>query len=88
MAAYYEGADLIKQAALLAIGIAQAQAFLDGNKRTGFAALKVFLEWNVVPLIIDPLSVARQLERVAEGEDRRAAEEAFEMWLREAMTAS
>ncbi len=32
MAAYYSEADIIYQAALLAVGISQAQAFLDGNK--------------------------------------------------------
>src|SRR5688572_28099943 len=30
-AAHYEGADLVRQAALLAVGISQAQAFVDGN---------------------------------------------------------
>src|SRR5216683_335276 len=38
MAAYYDEADLIRQAALLAVGISQAQAFLDGNKRTALDA--------------------------------------------------
>ncbi len=42
-AAYYEGADILAQAAILCIGISQAQAFLDGNKRTAFAVLGVFL---------------------------------------------
>jgi prophage maintenance system killer protein len=31
MAAYYEEADIIRQATLLGTGISQAQAFLDGN---------------------------------------------------------
>ena len=43
MAEHYEGADMIRQGALLAIGVSQAQAFLDGNKRTAFAASRVFL---------------------------------------------
>ena len=37
MAEHYDDADLIRQAALLAVGISQAQAYLDGNKRTALA---------------------------------------------------
>ncbi len=85
MAAYYEAADLIRQAALLSVGISQAQAFLDGNKRTAFAAIKIFLESNGQPLTVPPLDVARALERVAEAADRGAATEAFEQWLRTAI---
>jgi len=81
MAAHYEDADLVRQAALLAIGISQAQAFIDGNKRTAFAVLKLFLNLNDHELIVDPLVVARELERVAEAPDRREAGEAFERWL-------
>lgn len=82
MAAHYEEADLIRQAALLAIGISQAQAFVDGNKRTAFATLKLFLNLNGRDLAIDPLRVARELERVAEADDRHSAADAFEAWLR------
>src|SRR6184192_4157465 len=45
-AAYYDEADLVRQAALLATGIAQAQAFIDGNERTALAALETFLLLN------------------------------------------
>jgi death-on-curing protein len=82
MAAHYEEADLVRQASLLAVGISQAQAFIDGNKRTAFATLKLFLNLNGRDLEIDPLSVARELERVAEAEDRNAAADSFEAWLR------
>src|SRR5437870_5204601 len=61
-AAYYEDADLIRQAALLAVGISQAQAFLDGNKRTAYVALRTFLELNGLTFAGEPLDVARQLE--------------------------
>ncbi|HET8523365.1 MAG TPA: hypothetical protein VFL82_09035, partial [Thermomicrobiales bacterium] len=74
--------------ALLGVGISQAQAFLDGNKRTAFAAIKIFLEANGQPLIISPLDVARELERIAEAEDRVSAAEAFEVWLRQAVAQS
>ena len=83
MAAYYEDADLVRQAALLAVGISQAQAFLDGNKRTAFAALRAFLELNGSTFAVDPLEVARQLEAVATRADSlEAATERFEAGLR------
>jgi death on curing protein len=83
-AEYYEEADLIRQAALLAIGISQAQAFLDGNKRTAFLAMDAFLELNGLEFTGERLDLARQLEAVAERPgERTAAEHDFEAWLRE-----
>jgi death-on-curing protein len=87
MAAQYEDADLVRQVALLAVGISQAQAFVDGNKRTAYAALETFLYVNGVRLTVDPVRIARELERVAEAEDRRRAAEEFEAWLRLAIDA-
>jgi death on curing protein len=84
MGAHYEEADLVRQAVLLAIGISQAQAFLDGNKRTAYAACEVFLDLNGLAITGDPLDMAHQLEAVAERtstlEDASAR---FEAWLRE-----
>jgi death-on-curing protein len=83
MAAHYEEADLIRQAALLAVGVSQSQAFLDGNKRTAFGALRAFLELNGDTFTADSLDVARQLEAVAERSDSLdAATTRFENWLR------
>jgi death-on-curing protein len=83
-AAYYEDADLIRQAAVLAVGIAQAQAFLDGNKRAAYAALDVFLRLNGQAYTSDPLALAQQLEEVANRADSLdAATARFEAWLRE-----
>jgi death on curing protein len=84
MAAYYEDADLVRQAALLAVGVAQAQAFLDGNKRTAFAVLDVFLRINGVRYNGGPIELAQQLEALAERNDSLdAATSRFEDWLRE-----
>jgi death-on-curing protein len=84
MAAFYEDADLVRQAALLAVGIAQAQAYVDGNKRTAYIATVVFLEWNGARVEADPLALARQLELVAERSDSLdAATRRFEDWLRQ-----
>jgi death-on-curing protein len=83
-AAYYAGADLIQQAALLAVGVAQAQAFLDGNKRTAYAALDVFLRLNGSSFAGDPIELGQQLEEVAMRADSlEAATHRFEDWLRE-----
>lgn len=82
-AAYYEDADLIRQAALLAVGIAQVQAFLDGNKRTAFAALDVFLRLNGTAFAGEPIALAQQLEEIATRTDSlEAATRRFEAWLR------
>jgi death-on-curing protein len=86
MAAFYEQADLIRQATLLAVGIPQAQAFLDGNKRAAFAALIVFLRLNGLKYSGDPMALARQLEAVASREDDLDSAARFEAWLRERIT--
>ena len=84
MAAYYEGADLIRQAALLGVGISQAQAFLDGNKRTAYLALNTFLRMNEFAYSGERLDLAKQFEQFAERSvDADAAVAAFEAWLRE-----
>lgn len=84
MPAHYEQADLVRQCALLAAGIAQAQAFLDGNKRTAFAAVDLFLRLNGRAFVGDPLEIAQQLEALAirEGSVEEATSR-FEGWLRE-----
>ncbi len=82
-AAYYEGADLVRQAALLAIGLSQAQAFIDGSKRTAYIAALVFLRVNGRPYTGDYLELAQQLEAVAMRTDSlEAATRRFEDWLR------
>lgn len=82
-AAYYEDADLIRQAAILAVGISQAQAFVDGNKRTALIAMDTFIEENGASFIGDDLMVAEYLVRIAEEiNDRDEATDRFEAWLR------
>jgi len=44
--AHYEDADLALQAAVLAHGIAESQAFIDANKRLALVAMLTFLELN------------------------------------------
>jgi len=84
MASYYEGADIVRQAALLGTGISQAQAFLDGNKRTAFQTLDAFLWVNGWQYVGEPLALARQFEQLAgRSHDPDAVIGAFEAWLRE-----
>lgn len=75
---YYAGADLFGIAAAYAFHIAQAQAFLDGNKRTAVEAAFVFLRANGVttesgdsyPLYQDLIAVAERRMTKAELTDR------------------
>lgn len=50
---FYGRGDLFEVAAAYAFHLAQAQAFIDGNKRVGIAAALVFLEYNGVPSRVD-----------------------------------
>ncbi|MBI3968659.1 MAG: type II toxin-antitoxin system death-on-curing family toxin [Chloroflexi bacterium] len=84
MAAHYEQADFVRQAALLAIGISQDQPYLDGNKRTAFLAAVVFLRRNGRPFQGDRLELARRLEAVSRRPGSlEAATQRFEDWLRQ-----
>lgn len=46
---FYAQGDLFDVAAAYAFHLAESQAFLDGNKRTGMGAALVFLEGNSIP---------------------------------------
>jgi len=84
LAAYYADADVIEQAALLAVGISQSQAFTDGNKRTAFLAADVFLRLNGYTMLGEPLEMARQLEAVSHRtESLDDATARFAQWLRD-----
>ena len=65
---YYDQGDLFDMAAAYCFHIAQAQAFLDGNKRTGVAAAIVFLNENGYPITGDSMRIHKALIAVAEGE--------------------
>ena len=83
MAAHYEDADLVRQAALLCVGIAQNQPFVDGNKRAAYLAATVFLRINGQPFVGEPLALAHQIEALATRPDSlAAATDRFEAWLR------
>jgi death on curing protein len=83
-AAYYEDADLVTQAVLMAVGISQNQPFVDGNKRAAFAVLDVFLRINGLEFRGDSLELAVHIEKIAEDRERRTkATIDLVHWLRE-----
>lgn len=49
----YSDPDVAELGALYALGIARNHPFVDGNKRTAFAALVLFLSLNGAPLVAD-----------------------------------
>jgi len=62
----YAGGDLFDIAAAYAYHIAEAQAFLDGNKRAGVGAALVFLEGNGVSTDVDSMPLYEAMIAVAE----------------------
>jgi prophage maintenance system killer protein len=81
--AHYLQADLYLQAAALGLGISRSQAFVDGNKRAGYAAMRTFLIVIGVTLTGKALDLARQLEALAEaGTDPDEADRQLADWLR------
>ena len=65
--AQYEDADLALQAAAVAHGIAESQAFIDGNKRLALVAMLTFLEIIApCPASTDPIArLGRRRARTA-----------------------
>ncbi len=70
--AYTKG-DLFDVAAAYAFHLSQAQAFLDGNKRTGMAAALTFLELNGVILPIADSQLYESMIAIAEKQMDRTA---------------
>jgi death on curing protein len=77
---YYEGAeDIVELAAAYAVAISGNHPFLNGNKRTAFYAMAVFLHLNSLPLKAPEKEAARaMLELAAE----TSGEKQFREWLR------
>ena len=62
----YENGDLFDLAAVYAFHIAQAQAFLDGNKRTAVIAALTFLEINGIETAGDSMDLYQAMIEVAQ----------------------
>ena len=63
---FYKGTDIFEIAAAYAFHIAQAQAYIDGNKRTAVACALIFLEGNGVPTDGDAFPLYEALVAVGE----------------------
>ncbi len=66
--AYDAGADLFDVAAAYAFGIAKNHPFVDGNKRTAFAVMTLFLVLNGRPLRAEEPDAILTMLGVASGE--------------------
>lgn len=65
--ATYGGGDVALQAAVLAQGIAESQAFVDGNKRTALISLLTFLDINGWMLDADDVALASWILDLSQG---------------------
>jgi death on curing protein len=81
--AHYGEPDAAELAASYSYGIARNHPFIDGNKRTAFVAVELFLELNGYELIAtDEVCILTMLD-VAAG---HMTEEAFAQWIRATST--
>jgi len=76
--------SLVDKAAALGYSLIQNHPFLDGNKRTGHAAMEVFLLLNGFEIQSSVDEQERIVLQVASGEIDR---EAFTLWLRDHVAA-
>jgi death on curing protein len=76
---YSEDVDAAALAAAYAFGIARNHAFLDGNKRTAFVVMELFLVLNGWILDADDADCISTMLSVAAGE---IGEKALATWLR------
>jgi death on curing protein len=78
--ATYGEPDAAELAAGYGVGLAKNHPFVDGNKRTAFVAVELFLELDGFELTADDVSCTLTLLAVAAG---RMDETAFARWLRQ-----
>jgi death-on-curing protein len=70
---FYAKGDLFDIAAAYAFHLAQAQAYLDGNKRTGIGAALLFLRGNGILKVPDDLELYNAMIAIAERRMDKAA---------------
>ena len=80
--AHYGSPDVADLAASYAYGIARNHPFVDGNKRTAFVAMELFLALNGADLIASDADCVVTMLDMAAG---KLPEAAFAQWLREHM---
>lgn len=77
---YNPDTNMCELAAALGYGIAINHPFLDGNKRTAFIVMAVFLEINRIRLIASEIDVVNIMLGIASG---TVSEEMLCSWLKE-----
>lgn len=82
--AHYGTPDAADLAAAYGFGIARDHPFVDGNKRTAFVAVELFLALNGLELLADDGACVLTMLAVAAGQMDEAA---FARWLREHASA-
>lgn len=78
--AYGESADAVSLAASYVFGISRNHPFFDGNKRTAFVVMELFLDLNGWALKADDADCISTMEALASG---NLNEKALGSWLRE-----
>lgn len=81
--ALYGEPDVFDLAAAYAVGLAKNHPFIDGNKRTAYVAMELFLVLNGAELTADDASATLTMLSVAAGD---MDESALAHWLREHCT--
>lgn len=76
----YGSPDLAELAAIYALGIAKNHPFIDGNKRTAYLALEVFLALNGMAF---PVSDAEAIVAMLDMASGELTEAEFVAWVRE-----
>jgi death-on-curing protein len=77
--AAYGNADVADLAAAYGWGLARNHPFVDGNKRTAFVAVELFLQLNGHDLVADDAACVLTMLAVAAGQTDEAT---FARWLR------
>ena len=78
--AAYDAPDMAALAAAYGYGIARNHAFVDGNKRTAFVAVELFLDLNGYVLTAGDAECVMTMERLADG---TLSEQDFAAWIRQ-----
>ena len=78
--AHYGDPDAASLAAAYGFGLARNPPFVDGNKRTAFVAVELFLALNGWDLVADDAQCVMTMLALAAGD---LSEEEFAQWLRE-----
>jgi death on curing protein len=82
---HYQGGGMAELAAAYAFGIARSHPFVDGNKRTAFAAVMVFLRLNGIRFAPPPADATAAMLGLAGGEIDEAG---FARWIADNMPRS